>query len=354
MDDGRGGRNQGDAEPGVLEAVVRSDEIERLEVRGLADVRAGRPLTAGSIFYVGSIAKQFVAACVAMLEHDGDLDLGDPVARFVPGLPAWGDRVTVRHLVHHTGGVRERSREGPGVPIDGVPAWGNRELLEALRAVPALDFEPGSRYGYSNRGYLLLAEVIGGASGTSLATFAQKRILRPLGMTDTSFREAPTPLPARAARGHFEAEDGDVHVEPGRFHAVGAGGLWTTAADLATWSANLGRDRLTGGWLSDLLVRRGALDDGTPIHYAWGLSVRTHRGLPIVSHGGNFPGWEAKMVRFPTEDLTVIVLANRDDLDVSSSAFRLADEVLGDRLDPAAPHADHTFDGVRSAVTDPP
>jgi CubicO group peptidase (beta-lactamase class C family) len=346
MDGGRGGRGPGDAEPGALEAIVRGDEIERLEVHGLADVRTGQPLTAGSIFYVGSIAKQFVAACVAMLEYDGDLDLDDPVSRFVPGLPDWGDRVTVRHLVHHTGGVRERIPGRSGVPVDGVPAWGNSELLDALRAEPALDFEPGSRYGYSNRGYLLLAEVVAMRSGTSLATFAQERIFRPLGMTDTSFRGTPTPLPSRAARGHFEGDDGAVHVEPARFHAVGAGGLWTTAASLATWSANLGADRLTDGWLSDRLVTRGALDDGTPIHYAWGVSVRTHRGLPIVSHGGNFPGWEAKMVRFPTEDLTVIVLANRDDLDVSSAAFRLADDVLADHLDPAAPHADHTFDGV--------
>ena len=341
-----GGRAASDIGPGALEAVARGGVIEHTEVRGLADTTTGGPLAGDSIFYVGSIAKQFVAACVAMLEHEGDLSLNDPVSRFVPGLPEWGDRVTIRHLVHHTGGVKERTREGPGVPADGVPPWGNREMLEALRTVPALDFEPGARYGYSNRGYLLLAEAVAAASGTSLAAFASERIFGPLAMTDTTFRDAPTDLPARAARGHFEAEDGGVHVEPARFHAVGAGGLWTTVADLAAWSTNLGEDRLTDGWLSDRLVTRGALDDGTPIHYAWGLSVRTHRGLPIVSHGGNFPGWEAKMVRFPSEDLTVIVLANREDLDVSARAFRLADEVLTARLDATAPHADHTFDGA--------
>lgn len=343
MDADRAG---GDTQPGALEAVARGGAIERTGVHGAADARTGAPLGADSIFYVGSIAKQFVAASVAMLEHDGDLDLDDPVARFVPGLPDWGDRVTVRHLVHHTGGVKERTRGRAGLPVDGVPAWGNRELLDALRTVGELDFEPGSRYGYSNRGYLLLAEIVEAASDTSLAAFADERIFRPLGMTDTTFRDRPKGLPERAARGHFEADDGAVHVEPARFHAVGAGGLWTTAADLAAWSANLGEDRLTDGWLSDRLVTRGALDDGTPIHYAWGLSVRTHHGLPIVSHGGNFPGWQAKMVRFPTEDLTLIVLANRDDLDVSAHAFRLADEVLGEHLDRAAPHADHTFDGV--------
>lgn len=315
-------------------------------VDGVANADTGEPLTEDSIFYVGSIAKQFVAACIAMLELDGALDLDDPVSQYVPRLSGWGELVTVRHLVHHTGGVRERSREGPGVPVSGVPEWGNAELLDALRDATELDFEPGSRYGYSNRGYLLLAEVVGAASGASLAPFAHERIFEPLGMRDSFFRDTPAPLPTRAVRGHFEAEDGKVYVEPARFHAVGAGGLWATVRDLATWSANFDDDRLTDGWLPQRLTTRGTLDDGTPIHYAWGLSVRTHRGLPIVSHGGNFPGWESKMVRFPTENTTVIVLANREDLDVSATAFGLADEVLADRIDLSQPHADETFDGV--------
>ena len=313
---------------------------------GVANAETGEPLTEGSIFYVGSIAKQFVAACIAMLDREAALNLDHPVSRFVPRLPAWGERVSIRHLIHHTGGVKERSREGPGVPVEGVPAWGNAELLDAVRDTTELDFEPGSRYGYSNRGYLLLAEVVGAVSGTSLADMTRERIFEPLGMTDSFFRDSESPLPQRAARGHFEAADGNVYVEPARFHAVGAGGLWTTVRDLATWSANFDHDRLTDGWLPERLTTRGALDDATAIHYAWGLSVRTHRGLPIVSHGGNFPGWEAKMVRFPTEATTVIVLADREDLDVSALAFRLADEALADRLDPGAQHADATFDGV--------
>lgn len=327
---------------GSVAAIVRGDPAGiRVSRNTEADV-----LPADALFYVGSIAKQFVAACVALLERDGALALDDLVARYVPRLPAWGERVTIEHLLHHTGGVRERSREGPGVPADGVPAWGNADLLDMLRDVADLDFEPGSRYGYSNRGYLLLAEVVAEASGATLADLARERIFEPLGMSDTFFRDAETPLPDRALRGHFEAEDGNIYEEPARFHAVGAGGLWTTVADLATWSANFDEDRLTGGWLPERLTTRGALDDGTPIHYAWGLSVRTHRGLPIVSHGGNFPGWESKMVRFPAERTTVIVLANREDLDVSTMAFRLADETLVGRLEPEAPHADDTFDGI--------
>lgn len=331
-------------EAGSIAALVRSGEVT-WPVAGTAHADSNVPAS-DSIFYVGSIAKQFVAACIASLDREDALALDDPVSVYVPDLPAWGERVTVDHLVHHTGGVRERSRSGPGVPVEGVPAWGNEDLLEQLRAVAELDFEPGSRYGYSNRGYLLLAEVVAAASGSSLRAFARDRIFEPLGMRETFFRDHESPLPANALRGHFLANDGTIHTEPARFHAVGAGGLWTTVNDLARWDANFDEDQLTDGWLPERLTQRGTLADGTPIHYAWGLSVRTHRGVSIVSHGGNFPGWESKMVRFPTERTTVIVLANGEEFEVSSKAFEVADEALADRLDDTAPHADHTFDGV--------
>jgi CubicO group peptidase (beta-lactamase class C family) len=330
--------------PGHVTAILRGGTIARTDAVGLTRIDDPAPLTPASVFYVGSIAKQFVAACIAILEREGGLRLEDPVSRYVPRLPPWGERVTLGQLVHHTAGVRERIRTGPGVPVTGVPGWGNEDLLEQLRAVRDLDFDPGSRYGYSNRGYLLLAEVVAVAGGVTLRTFARERIFDPLGMGATFFRDAETPLPPDAARGHFRAKDGAIHVEPARFHAVGAGGLWTTVGDLARWDAMFVEDPLTGGWLPRRLLRRGLLGDGRPIHYAWGVSVRSHHGLAIVSHGGNFPGWGSKMVRFPEEDLTVIVLANGEEFDVSSRAFAQADALLGEVLDPSAPPASETFD----------
>jgi CubicO group peptidase (beta-lactamase class C family) len=149
----------------------------------------------------------------------------------------------------------------------------------------------------------------------------------------------------RAARGHFRATDGRLHVEPARFHAVGSGGLWSTASDLERWAANLMDDRLSGGWLVETLTTPGTLADGRPIHYAWGVSVRTHRGARIISHGGNFPGWESKLVVFPEQRATFVCLANSEELDVSSIVFNLADHVLADELDPHAPHARNTLHG---------
>lgn len=328
---------------GHVLAVLRAGDVERLDVTGVANADTGEPLSAGSLFYVGSIAKQFVAACARLLVDEGVLDRQAPVGRSVDGLPAWAERVRVRHLIHHTSGIADRDpADLPGVPVDGVPGWHSDQLLDEIRGIDALAFPPGSAYRYSNRGYHLLAHVVGRAAGRSLAAFARDRVFGPLGMTGSFFRDAPSDLPAGAARGHFVAVDGATHVEPARFHAVGAGGLWTNVTDLARWDAAFYDDAT----VAPRLTERGALDDSTPIHYAWGLSIRTHRGQPIQSHGGSFPGWAAKIVRFPAQRTTIVALANHEVLDVSALAFDTADEVLGDALDPSAPHADQTFDGV--------
>jgi CubicO group peptidase (beta-lactamase class C family) len=245
--------------------------------------------------------------------------------------------------VHHTSGLRDRDySQFAGVPVTGVPARSSEQELDDIRRVSALAAPPGTAYRYCNRGYRLLAAVVARASGSSVAAVAHERLFEPLGMRDSFFRDTQTPLPDKAARGHFEAVDGNTYVEPAAFHAVGAGGLWTTVDDLAKWDAAFYDET----HVAPRLTQRGLLDDGTPIHYGWGLSIRTHRGLPIHSHGGSFPGWNAKMVRFPTERTTVIVLANTERVDPSSMAFEMADDVLADRLDRAAPHANDTFDGV--------
>ncbi|HEX9299398.1 MAG TPA: serine hydrolase domain-containing protein [Actinomycetota bacterium] len=331
--------------PGYVVRIAHGEGAAFRTETGAANASTEDPLRSDSPMYVGSLAKQFVAACVAILVHEGVIDLQDPIAAYVPSLPAWGGSVHLEHLIHHTGGLPHVYRPSGGIDPDGVPPWGNEDLLEEIRAIPDPLDEPGTRHVYTGDGYLLLSEVVARAAMTPLASFARERLFEPLAMHDTFFRDAETELPARAARGHFRATDGRLHVEPARFHAVGSGGLWTTADNLARWAANLLDDRLTGGWLAKTLTTPGRLADGRPIHYAWGVSVRTHRGQPIVSHGGSFPGWESKLVVFPEQRATFICLANSQELDVSSLTFNLADHILADSLDPNAPHADQTLHG---------
>jgi CubicO group peptidase (beta-lactamase class C family) len=332
-----------DADPsGRVIAVVRDGEVQDVTVEGIACADTGEPLVRTSRFYVGSLAKQFVAACALSLVDDGVLDVDAPVAEYIVDLPPWGGDVRIWHLIHHTAGISDRDRGGPPPPPRGVRAVGNDDLMTEIRSLEQTAFPPGSRYEYSNRGYQLLGQVVSAVGGRSLPLLAEERLFAPLDMRVSFFRDQETPLPPEAARGHFIANDGGIYVEPARFHAAGAGGLWTTVDDLARWDAAFYED----GSIASRLTERGTLNDGTTIHYAWGLSIRTHRGLPIQSHGGGFPGWLSKMVRFPTERTTVIILANGETRDVSADAFELADDVLRDAIDPAAPHADETFDGV--------
>jgi CubicO group peptidase (beta-lactamase class C family) len=334
----------GAGRPGYHIRVIRDGNLMAELATGDADVRSGERLTHDHVFYVGSLAKQFVAASIALLWRDDVLAPRDPISRFVNDLPPWGERVTIDHLVHHTAGLPPPPYGPDGLAPEGVPAWSTNDRLAKIRTIAELEAPPGTRYVYSNAGYTLLALAAERAAGLPLAAFARQRIFDPLGMPDTAFRASPTPLHPRAARGHFVAADGALYVEPSRFHAVGAGGLWTTVGDLTRWDAVfVGDDPLTAGWLARTLTTPGRLEDGSPIHYAWGLSVRTHRGLRIQSHGGSFPGWESKMVRFPEHRTTVIVLANGEDLDVSSLAFALADRVLVDAIDPTAAHANQTL-----------
>ncbi len=328
---------------GHVTAVIRAGSIASIDVDGVMNRDTGQPLQPRSVFYVGSLAKQFVAACAALLVAEQALDPDAPVTDHVPELPTWASGVRVRHLIHHTSGIPDRDRDAsrPPSPV-GVRSYGNDNVMAQIRRVDATMFAPGSRYAYSNRGYQLLGQVVAAVGNTTLAVVARERLFEPLGMTESFFRDRPSELPDAAARGHFEADDGRTYVEPARFHAVGAGGLWTTADDLARWDAAFYDDMS----VAPRLTVRGALDDGTPIHYGWGLSIRTHRGQPIHSHGGSFPGWSAKMVRFPAQRTSVLVLANGERRDVSAEAFRIADRLLADELDPSAPHADETFDGV--------
>jgi CubicO group peptidase (beta-lactamase class C family) len=327
---------------GRVNAIIRAGVVENVAVDGLANADTGEPLTRASRFYVGSLAKQFVAGCARLLVDDGVLDVEAPVPSYIADLPAWANAVRVRHLIHHTAGILDPDRNGPPPPPRGVRSIGNDDVMAWLRGLESTAYPPGSRYAYSNWGYQLLGQVVAAVGGRSLPLLAEERQFAPLDMRTSFFRDQETTLPPEAARGHFVASDGGIYVEPARFHAVGAGGLWTTVDDLAKWDAAFYED----GSVQWRLAQRGALDDGTPIHYGWGISIRSHRGQPIQSHGGGFPGWTAKMVRFPVQRATVLILANGETRDIGAEAFATADELLKDDLDPSAPHADETFDGV--------
>lgn len=247
------------------------------------DPGRGGPTTS-TLIYVASLAKQVVAACAALLVRDGMLNVEAPVGEWVSS----GD-VRIRHLIHHTSGL-------PG----DRPLTGDRTSDGILTAIDGLEFAPGTNWSYSNVGYVVLAEVVRRTAGMSLADFARWRIFEPLGMPDTRFWTGPGPGPPGAA------PLDPAHPAP---LSIGDGGLWSTAADLLRWADGLNTDRLG---ITDLVQTPGALDDGTPLDYAWGMGVRTRLGRRAYQHGGGWADVRTMLVRVPDEGLDLVVLALAD------------------------------------------
>lgn len=328
--------------PGCALGVYRDDRLVYGRGYGMADLNHGIPIGTNTVFYIASTSKQFTAASIALLVESGALALSDPVRKWVPELPAYTQPITVEHLVHHTSGIRDYlglwAMSGRSV-ADEIP---QEMALEMVARQRSLDFEPGTRYSYSNSGYLLLAEIVKRASGKSLRDFAGEQIFAPLGMTSTQFHDDNTRIVARRAEGYQPTASGFQIVRTS-FALVGDGGLLTTVEDLQKWDRNFYQNRLGKGDPS--LIRRLVtpsalpLAGGRPQRYAFGLMPGTYRGLEIVEHGGAFIGFRAQLLRFPTEHLSVALLCNDYTAQPEAMARQVANLYLADRMAPAGTSA---------------
>lgn len=250
-----------------------------------------------SVAYAASVAKQFTAACAALLERDGDLDYDGTIAAWLPELPSWSERVRMRHLIHHTAGLPDLWQRMNGTQRK--PQWTSPAFLAALAATPELDHAPGSVYAYSNVGYICLAAIIERISASTLDGFARARIFEPLGMDRSTFWTGPSPTPPMAVAPASEP------TQPAPL-SVGDGGLWTSVTDLLQWNEAIMSDALG---ITARTHTPGSLDDGTRLDYAWGVRVSHLAGETVQSHGGEYGNATAKLIRLPDSMTSLAALA---------------------------------------------
>ncbi len=280
-------------------------------------------VTPSTSFYAGSVTKQLVAALVARAVLDGHLDPRASIRRYVPGLPVWTAPIGVHHLLHHTAGLPQPRQLAValGYPDDAA-GWSrldNEAVLAALHRVTPSAVLPGREFSYDNTGYIVLAELLRAVRGRVVADLARSEIFEPLGLSGSRVGgPPPVTLPGWAAP---PATTGD-------------GGLWTCAADLATWLEAINEDRL-GADLTGLVQSPGRLEDGTVLDYAWGIGPRPGPAGTSYLHGGESPGWCAMTVRCPTTATAVAILAATEDMATVTSAARELHGRLGAVVGPA-------------------
>jgi CubicO group peptidase (beta-lactamase class C family) len=338
--------------PGCALAVLQDGAVRYARGYGRANLDYDVPLTPRTAFYLASVSKQFTAAAVALAAEQGYLSLDDDVRRWFPELPDYGRTITVRHLVHHTSGLRDylTLMQLAGMPFGNV--WAPAEIVDLVARQRQLNFPPGDEFLYSNSGYFLMAQLVGRATGRSLRQFTTEEIFRPLGMHGTWFHDdawivvperAVAYAPDRAAGG--AGDDGTRragdHAPAGfrmthlfQFDGVGSGGLYSTLQDLAIWDANLYANRIGGPDFLPTLHTRGILTTGDTLPYAFGLIHGEYRGLRTVEHGGSMMGFRTGFLRFPDQRTSVIALCNLATIDPAALGRRVADAVLGERMGP--------------------
>jgi len=314
---------EGGVQPGCAVGVIRGGELVHAAGYGFADIEQGMRIDADTVFNIASTSKQFTAFALLLLARDGELSLDDSVRRYVPELPGYTDAVSLRQLVHHTGGLRSYIE----LLLLSGRAFGERTTREDAFAVIArqrgFDDVPGHAFAYSNTGYFLMSLVIERVSGQSLADFSNANIFSPLGMISTSIVDRYPADIARLARGYSVSQAG-ASIGESAWEQTGDGQVHTSVRDLALWDANFYAPRVGDGAIIDEMQRSGVLHDGHAVGYGGGLFLSTRSGLTTVSHGGGWAGYRSELLRFPERQLSVIVLSNRDDVDACALVQKVA------------------------------
>lgn len=294
--------------PGATAIVTRGGEVVFRGAAGMADLEMGIALEPRMIFRLGSITKQVTAAAVLLLEQDGKLSVTDPISKTLPDYPTHGHLITIEHLLTHTSGIASYTSI-PGYMESRVRLdLTTDELIDEFDDQP-MEFAPGSRWNYSNSGYVLLGAIIEKVSGLSYADFVRQRIFTPLGMTDSHYG-GPQLIPGRV-EGYQWHGDGWVnapYLSMTQPHA--AGSLLSTVDDLARWDRALhGGELLSAASLAKMTAPY-VLTGGEATEYGYGLNIATLRGHPVIHHGGGIFGFVTFSLHLPEVDGYVAILSN--------------------------------------------
>jgi CubicO group peptidase (beta-lactamase class C family) len=325
--------------PGCAVGVIHKGEFVFRRGYGMANLEYGIPLASSSVFRIGSTSKQFTAAAMVLLAQDGRISLNDDIRKYLPELPDYGVQVTIRHLLHHTSGIRDYLTLAYLAGLRDDDFFTDEDVVTMLSRQRELNFSPGGEHLYSNSGYFLLSQIVKRVTGVSLKQYAQERLFGPLGMANTHFHDDHTHIVPQRATGYAPSDSG-FRISITTLEMVGDGGIFTSVDDLLEWDRffyapsvyDLHLDRPNDFWT--VMLTRGVLNKGDTLNYALGLTHGEYRGLKVISHGGAFVGFRAEMMRFPEQSFTVICLCNLSRSHPTALARQVADIYLGDLMGP--------------------
>jgi len=334
--------------PGCALSVMKEGHVIYKHGYGMANLDHNVTITPSTVFHVASMSKQFAAASIVLLAQQGKLSLDDDIRKHIPELPDFGSRITIRHLIHHTSGLRDQwnllELAGWRYSLDLIT---DEDVMSVVTRQRDLNFKPGEKHVYCNTGYTLMAIVVKRVSGMSFREFTTKNIFEPLSMTNTHFRDDHAEIVKNNAYGYKTEKGGTFRLSNTNFDTAGATSLHTTVEDLALWDENFYHPRVGGASFLEQMLQRGKLNNGETLDYAFGLVLGKYKGLRTVDHAGGDAGYRSDMTRFPDQHFSAAVLCNSADTSPTSLVRKVADIYLAQDMKESEPSA-----GAATAAAD--
>jgi CubicO group peptidase (beta-lactamase class C family) len=339
-------------DPGLAVLVKKDGKILFAQGYGDRELNSPAKIDRETNFRLASFTKQFTAMAIMLLVHDGKLRYEDHLSNFFPDFPAYGKDVTVRNLLNHTSGLPDYSEIMEKEEQSGRPAWTpehqiqDEEVLALLEAQPVGKFAPGTRWEYSNSGYVVLGLIVAKVSGMPYREFLERRIFAALKMKQTLLYQKGKNTISDRAFGHSKENDKLVETDQSPTSAtLGDGGIYSNVADLAMWDEGLQKHTLLSEKEMQPALTPVKLADGSAPHwprdpqatnsaeppevmYGFGWFLDPYQGHARNYHDGGTMGFRTTIQRFINDRITVIVLCNRTDLNPDELSLRVADLLL--------------------------
>jgi CubicO group peptidase (beta-lactamase class C family) len=328
--------------PGAAVLVLKGGRPFYERAFGVRDLKSAAKISDGTGFRLASMTKQFTAMAVMLLVHDRKLRYEDRLTDIFPDFPEYGREITIRHLLTHTSGLPdyEELMDNTWTPTHQIQ---DQDVLDLLKRQKKGKFAPGASWSYSNSGYVVLGLIVAKIGAEPFGDFLHRRIFEPLHMKHTlAFVNGLNAVPSRAL-GHSRKDGAFIQTDQSSTSAtLGDGGIYSNVNDLSKWDEALRKNSLLSKSemapaLAPIQLANGALPNwplepnednlapGKPVSYGFGWYLDPYKGRPRMWHSGSTIGFRTVIERFTDEDLTILILANRTDLDVSRLALQVAD-----------------------------
>ncbi|MCH8084333.1 MAG: serine hydrolase, partial [Myxococcales bacterium] len=322
-----------EATPGAAIIVIQDGVVLKKSAYGMADIERGLPFETDTSVRLASVSKQFTAMAIMILEEEGRLDYDDPITGFLPELSRFGDEITIRHLLNHTGGLPDYY--DVMVEVTGVERPLTRHALDTYAKWGEPLFAPGERFEYSNPGYELLALIVERTSGEVFGDFVEERIFAEVGMTNSVVLDDRHPHLAKRAYGYrIDGDSFALNDDDPLNYIVGSGGIYSTVEDLYRWDQALYRENLVSRTSRAKAFSPARLNSGEFYPYGFGWSFDEHLGHRRISHAGGWVGFQTFIGRYVDDRFSVIVLTNLAEAEPERIADTIAAIYFAERHGP--------------------